>query len=183
MSLQLTLQRRGAPCQVAIIEETPFSGAEMNLFLIVAPGGPDSIWESIILRQNCTYLSSLTLNWLIRCIGAFVVTGFEVRGPFSVLPASWQPVFKATTPKCASWGVLGNTTALCAACLWIIVAIAESGTCICIMFVRTSSLMRTTYVFYDSGSLVWWASPHPDCCMRSDGLQRRLWMRNLIDVM
>lgn len=130
---------------------------KMNLSLIVAPRGPDSISESIILRQNCTYLSSLTLDKLIRCIGAFVVTGFEVRGPFSVLPASWQPVSKATTPKCASWGVLGNTTALCAACLWINADIAESGTCICIMYVRISSLMIPTHVFITAAH---WSGEH-----------------------
>lgn len=43
MPPQLALQRRGAPCGVAIMCETPFWGAGISRVLITAPCGPDSM--------------------------------------------------------------------------------------------------------------------------------------------
>lgn len=98
--------------RVAIMKETPVLGAAINLVLIIVACGPDSIPECISFWLNHTHLPSVIIHRLIGCINAFIVTGFEVRGPFFRATCLMATRIKATTPKCASGKVPGNTTAL-----------------------------------------------------------------------
>lgn len=66
------------------MKETPFRGAAVSLVLIIAACGPDSISEWMQIWLNCTYLPSVILGRLSGCVGAFVLTGLEVRG--SIFP-------------------------------------------------------------------------------------------------
>lgn len=135
MSLQLALQRWGASYEVAIMNETPVWGAAISLVLIISANALDSMSDCIKIWLNCKQLppgiswKAYHVCWLL----AFLC-GLEIQGLFSVLPASWQPAVKATTPKCASGKAPGDSTALCADCLWTNVRKAVSGTYNCIMF-------------------------------------------------
>lgn len=74
-------------------ERTPLLRCS-NKSLIIAAIGPDSITECILFCQTVhTYLRWL-FTGLLGIFGAVVVNGLEVRGPFSVLPVSWQPLLK-----------------------------------------------------------------------------------------
>lgn len=94
MSLQLALQRRGASYEVAIIKETPVWGATISLILIISACAPDSTSECIQIEFNCKQLPPGILERLIRCVDACHLSRLEIRGLFSVLPASWQPAVK-----------------------------------------------------------------------------------------
>lgn len=117
MPPQLTLQRRGAPCVVAIMCETPFWGAGVTRVLIWAPWGPDSIADCEIFSiklQILTSAHSLYAHQGLLSLSLYL--DFK-----SILRATslMATRFKATTPKCASGKVPGNTIALCADRPWM----------------------------------------------------------------
>ncbi|KAM7376204.1 hypothetical protein PAMP_005947 [Pampus punctatissimus] len=69
--------------------------------------------EFIQIWLNCKQLPLVILKGFIMCVGVRLLSGLEIRGLFSVLPASWQPALKpqpqsapaekrlATRPHCA----------------------------------------------------------------------------------
>lgn len=108
--------------------------------------------------------------------------GLKFRGVFSVLPASWQPDEKATTPKCASGKAPGNTTALCADCLWI--NVTKTG----VRYVRMHIMLFLDNLL-DESTLFYTAvySSRQHCVSQTAAacghVLRRLGMRNEFDVM
>lgn len=141
--------------------------------LIIAPCGPESITECFfLLLLNCTYLSSVILYRLIRVYRYSRCNWTLNSGSILRATCLMATRFKATTPKCASGKVPGNTTALCADRLWInVVIIAVPGTYNCIiMFDHVNSFHESTYSF--STASHWSRQSCPvDCCMRSHRLQ------------
>lgn len=65
------------------------------------------------------YLPAVTIDRVINRVSVLISSRLEVRGLFSVLPASWQPALKPQPRSAPAEKVPGNTTALIADCLWI----------------------------------------------------------------